>query len=195
MTLQAEIGKKLRQARKAKGLSQAALAKRAGVPQSHISKIENTGVDLRLSSLAEIARALDLELMLVPRKVVLATQSLIRQAQPAEFSLASLALRDDLAKLDKLAEDVLREHASSVEIARLKSRIHDLAQLEIPLSARDAVRALTKQLEAIKQDQNIQRVNAVMEEAVRLRNKFAQVLPDPVPATQSPAYTLDDDDG
>jgi transcriptional regulator with XRE-family HTH domain len=195
VTLQAEIGKKLRQARNAKGLSQAALAKRAGVPQSHISKIENTGVDLRLSSLAEIARALDLELMLVPRKVVLATQSLIRQAQPAEFSLASLALRDDLAKLDKLAEDVLREHASSVEIARLKSRIHDLAQLEIPLSARDAVRALTKQLEAIKQNQNIQHVNAVMEEADRLRNKFAHVFPDPVPATQRPAYTLDDDDG
>jgi len=193
--LQAEIGKKLRQARKAKGLSQAALAKRAGVPQSHISKIENTGVDLRLSSLAEIARALDLELMLVPRKVVLATQSLIRQAQPTEFSLASLALRDDLAKLDKLAEDVLREHASSVEIARLKSRIHDLAQLEIPLSARDAVRALTKQLEAIKQDQNIQRVNAVLEEADRLRNKLAHVFSDPVPATQRPAYILDDDDG
>lgn len=195
MTLQAEIGKKLRRARNAKGLSQAALAKRAGVPQSHISKIENTGVDLRLSSLAEIARALDLELMLVPRKVVLATQSLIRQAQPTEFSLASLALRDDLAKLDKLAEDVLREHASSVEIARLKSRIHDLAQLEIPLSARDALRALTKKLEAIKQDQNIQHVNAVMEEADRLRNKFAHVLPDPVPSTQRPAYTLDDDDG
>lgn len=195
MKLQAEIGRKLRQARNAKGLSQAVLAKRAGVPQSHISKIENTGVDLRLSSLSEIARALDLELMLVPRKVVLATQSLIRQAQPTEFSLVSLALRDDLAKLDKLAEDVMREHASSVEIARLKSRIHDLAQLEIPLSARDAVRALTKKLEAIKQDQNIQRVNAVLEEADRLRNKFAHVLPDPVPATQRPAYTLDDDDG
>ena len=80
MALPADIGKKLRKARKAKGLSQAAVAKRAGVPQSHISRIETTGVDLRLSSLAEIARALDLELMLVPRKVVLATQSLIRQA-------------------------------------------------------------------------------------------------------------------
>ena len=82
MTLQLKIGKTLKQARTTKGLSQAALAKLAGVPQSHISKIETSGVDLRLSSLAEIARALDLELMLVPRKVVPATRSLIRQAQP-----------------------------------------------------------------------------------------------------------------
>jgi transcriptional regulator with XRE-family HTH domain len=81
MTLQADIGKTLKQARTAKGLSQAALARRAGVPQSHISRIETTGVDLRLSSLAELARALDLELMLVPRKAVPAARSLIRQTQ------------------------------------------------------------------------------------------------------------------
>ena len=98
MNLQTEIGKTLKQARTTKALSQAALAKLAGVPQSHISKIENTGVDLRLSSLTELARALDLELMLVPRKVVPAARSLIRQAQPTPISLTKPALRDDLAK-------------------------------------------------------------------------------------------------
>lgn len=72
-------------------MSQAALAKLAGVPQSHISKIENTGVDLRISSLTELARALDLELMLVPRKVVPAARSLIRQARPTPISLTKLS--------------------------------------------------------------------------------------------------------
>ncbi|MDZ7783268.1 MAG: helix-turn-helix transcriptional regulator [Halioglobus sp.] len=195
MGLQAEIGKTLKQARMAKGLSQAALAQRAGVPQSHISKIENAGVDLRLSSLSEIARALDLELMLVPRQVVPATRSLIRQAQPASISLTNLALRDDLAKLEKPTDSVVREHASSVEAARLKSRIHDLLQFELPPSALGAVRALTEQLEAIKQDQNIQRVNAVMQEAERLRNRFAHIIPDAGAQTPRPAYSLEDDDG
>jgi transcriptional regulator with XRE-family HTH domain len=68
----------LKNARRAKRLSQRALGKMAGVPQSHVSKIENGAVDLRASSLVELARALDLELMLVPRKTVSAVQSIIR---------------------------------------------------------------------------------------------------------------------
>ena len=62
------MARELKTARVAKGLSQRALSERAGVPQSHISKIERGGVDLRHSSLVEIARALDLEVTLVPRK-------------------------------------------------------------------------------------------------------------------------------
>ncbi|MCY4296878.1 MAG: helix-turn-helix transcriptional regulator [Gammaproteobacteria bacterium] len=71
-----EIAKTIKAARQAKGLSQLALAKAAGMPQSHISRIENAGVDLRLSSLTEIARALDLELILVPRRAIPAVRSI-----------------------------------------------------------------------------------------------------------------------
>lgn len=69
----------LKAARQAKGLSQRALAARVGLPQSHISKIENGGVDLQLSSLVELARALELEVTLVPRKAVPAVESIVRQ--------------------------------------------------------------------------------------------------------------------
>ena|SRR6056297_1987979 len=69
------IAERLKQAREGKGLSQRALSKLAGVPQSHISRIENGGVDLRVSSLIELARVLDLELMLVPRKSVSAVRA------------------------------------------------------------------------------------------------------------------------
>ena len=57
------IASTLKNARRAKGLGQRALGKKAAVPQSHISKIENGAVDLRVSSLVELARALHLELM------------------------------------------------------------------------------------------------------------------------------------
>jgi predicted transcriptional regulator len=51
-----QMVKELKAAREAKGLSQRALSELVGVPQSHISKIERGGVDLRLSSFVEIAR-------------------------------------------------------------------------------------------------------------------------------------------
>ena len=59
---------RLKKAREDKGLSQRALSSKIAIPQSHISKIEAGDVDIKLSSLVEIARSLDLELMLIPRE-------------------------------------------------------------------------------------------------------------------------------
>ena len=72
-----EIAKKLKKARQAKGLTQAELGKKIGLPQSHISQIEAGHVDLRVSSLQEIARLLDLEPMLIPRALTPAVRSII----------------------------------------------------------------------------------------------------------------------
>ena len=80
-----DIAALIKAARKAKGLTQQALGKRVGLPQSHISKIENGAVDLQLSSLAEIARALDLEIRLVPRRALPAVEGVVR-AHVAAFS-------------------------------------------------------------------------------------------------------------
>jgi len=74
----------LARARQQRGLTQSALGARLGLPQSHISKIESGRTDLRLSSLIELARQLDLELVLVPRKFLPAIRSII--ARPSEGS-------------------------------------------------------------------------------------------------------------
>src|SRR5690606_40830896 len=74
------FSERLRDARNAKHLSQRDLSKLAGVPQSHISRIESNQVDLRLSSLIAIANALDLQVALVPRQAMPAVQSIVRQA-------------------------------------------------------------------------------------------------------------------
>jgi HTH-type transcriptional regulator / antitoxin HipB len=68
----------LRAARERKGLSQRALSAKAGIPQSYISRIEHGMVDLQLSSLIELARVLDLEVMTVPRKLVPAVEAVVR---------------------------------------------------------------------------------------------------------------------
>ena len=76
-----QILESLREARVRKGFSQRELSARSGVPQSHISKIESGGVDLRMSSLIALARVLDLELLVAPKKSVPAIKSIIRSSQ------------------------------------------------------------------------------------------------------------------
>ena len=79
MTYEVEaLAATLKSVRQKKGLSQRELSSRTGVPQSHISKIETAGVDLRISSLASIANALDLEIALVPLKAVPAVNAISR---------------------------------------------------------------------------------------------------------------------
>lgn len=84
------LSQQLKAARKAKGISQHRLSALAGVPQSHISKIESNEVDLRASSLLALAHALELELTLVPRKALPAIEAIISQ-----WSVGSGRLTDE----------------------------------------------------------------------------------------------------
>ena len=86
----------LKSAREARGLSQRALSAKSGIPQGHISKVENGAVDLRVSSLVELARILDLELMFVPRKVVPAVHAFIQgNARSSGAVLPAYSLDED----------------------------------------------------------------------------------------------------
>lgn len=51
--------------RKKKRLSQARLAKKAGMPQSQISRIESGDSDVRIGTLSRVAAALDKKIQLV----------------------------------------------------------------------------------------------------------------------------------
>ncbi len=77
------IALELKKARQNLQLSQRELSARVGLPQAHISKIENGSVSPTLASLIEMARALDLEVMLIPRKFVPAVQAITRSANDA----------------------------------------------------------------------------------------------------------------
>ena len=89
------VARTLRNAREARGMSQRALSARAGIPQSHISRIENGAVDLRVSSLVELARVLDLDLVLVPRKAVSAVHAIVRRRDESEKARPAYSLDDD----------------------------------------------------------------------------------------------------
>lgn len=76
-----QIVTNLREARKRKGWSQRKLSAHSGIPQSHLSKIESGDVDLRISSLIALARAVDLELFVAPKQNIPAIKSIIKNSQ------------------------------------------------------------------------------------------------------------------
>ena len=76
------------EARKERGWSQAELGRRVGLPQVHISGIETGKVMPRYNTLLDLVRVLGYDLLLVPRSLVPAVQSLIRDCrQPGGATL------------------------------------------------------------------------------------------------------------
>jgi HTH-type transcriptional regulator/antitoxin HipB len=70
------LAAKLKMAREKKGLSQRALSAKIGIPQSHISKMEHGLVDFQISTFIQMARALDLEPVLISREHLSAVEAI-----------------------------------------------------------------------------------------------------------------------
>ncbi len=202
-----EIIEALKNARKARGLSQRALSERTGVPQSHISKIEQGNADIRLSSLIELARALELELKLVPRKALPAVESVLRTMAPRPARTngdTSGDLRralDVVARLRRTFPDLgaLRTIQESLQIADSFGDLpHHQDQLRgITKSIRDVWKQtaqLRKQPEAIiLPAKTLREITDAADVARQLRSHLAN-SPQLTPSKPRPAYRLDDDD-
>ena len=145
------IAQELKAARNKKGLSQRELGAKVGIPQSHISKIENGAVDLKTSSLIELARALDLELMLVPRALIPAVQGLqrgltSRERSPSQTLVESAA--KDLERTRKAAQQLTRFFPDARELQELANTIKDLQNRRLAASPAEQIRKLLEQIEA-----------------------------------------------
>lgn len=86
----------LKNLRKQKKISQSDLGKLLGLPQSHVSSIESEAVDPRLSTIVEMARNLDCELLAVPVKHLKAVECIVedRSSQLTEPKF-QIPLEDD----------------------------------------------------------------------------------------------------
>ncbi len=82
VNLAPDLAETLRRQRRRRRMSQAQLGDLAGMPQSQIARIESGASDARVSTLVEIARALDLEPMLIPKHLVPAVGHMIQPGQP-----------------------------------------------------------------------------------------------------------------
>jgi transcriptional regulator with XRE-family HTH domain len=77
------FGRVLRVTREQKGLSQKALADSLGLHQRQISDLERAAMDPRFSTVEDVARALELEVVFVPRHLVSTIERLQGREQAA----------------------------------------------------------------------------------------------------------------
>ena len=186
----------IRKARVHRGLSQRDLSTKSGVPQAQISKFENGTVDLRLSSLVALFRALGLELELVPRKSVPAVQSIVRSTtlrltvDPEQFAKAQMAFAcvlQGISKSDQWSREFerLREHMSFLETVR------------IPVAQIKNFKRWAKYLERLQKTPiDFGKIKKLIKQTEQLRNQLehAQAL-----SNQSlpprPAYSLEEEEG
>ena len=77
-TLPEDMRRALKQVREKHGWSQRNLASRVGLTQKHISGIESGKIVPRYDTLLELVRILDWDLMMVPRALIPAVQSMNR---------------------------------------------------------------------------------------------------------------------
>jgi transcriptional regulator with XRE-family HTH domain len=93
--LPADVRDDIKEGRAKRGWGQRELGAAAGLPQPHISAIESGEIVPRFDTLLEIVRVLDLDLLLVPRSLVPAVQSLIRAQKEPESAERSLYAADE----------------------------------------------------------------------------------------------------
>ena len=189
----AQLAQALKSAREGKSLSQRALARLAGIPQSHISNIESGAVDLRLSSLIEIARALDLEVALVPRATLVAVQSIMRGSRKvAPAGARSASSGRELRKLQGALDDALSKHPTVKELASLQSSVRDLQRLE---AMQVPAAVLRETIETVRAFENgrmpLQDLRRALSGMQSLRNRVAHDLRRAEPV--KPAYSLDEE--
>ena len=190
------IATTLKNAREAKGLSQRALSRLAGMPQSHISKIESGAVDLRLTSLLELARALDMELTLVPRKSLAAVDSIVRStaAKPRPAGKHTAAIRRESKRLQANLNRLLHEYPTNPELAQMQRAIRDLQNLGFVLVDPDGLRDANTAIDAFIEHLDPDGLRRALIEVKRLRNAAAHSAASAPADTVRPAYALEEDD-
>lgn len=191
-----QIVRGLKQARESKGLSQRQLAKMVNIPQSHISKIESNLVDLRVSSLVEIARALDMEIAVVPRKAIPAINSIARSTQSAATNSAVTSVAKELERFQHTINQLSRQQLPAKEIAQIQRRVQDLKRLELPSSSLKAIKEASSDLRAfMRNNENVYALKKALNEMQALRSAMAHAAANVRPLDKPrPAYSLEVDD-
>jgi transcriptional regulator with XRE-family HTH domain len=179
----------LRRERERARITQRGLSQRSGVTQSHISQIESGKLEPGLSSFLALARSLDLEPVLVPRKLLPAVTGVLRAHGPFDPNPDP----DTRKAIDRALRNIERARSKSGETEDLDRLTMSLITLRsAPLTPAD-----TERLQMALRLINTSRKSpppAVWSGASDLlwpiRNKFAHRDA----ARPRPAYALDEND-
>jgi transcriptional regulator with XRE-family HTH domain len=124
------IANRIRAARRSKGLSQVDLAQKLGVTQGTISRAEHGNGDIRLGTLLELTRALDLDLVVIKR-----SQRALVDRITADLRPGPTAIYTGMGEEPYVDDDVNRPSASEPAV------VADDATLALPPRKRRRRRA------------------------------------------------------
>ncbi|WP_324763971.1 helix-turn-helix transcriptional regulator (plasmid) [Sinorhizobium meliloti] len=186
------VRQQLRAAREAQKISQRELSARSGLTQSHISQIERGTMEPGLGSLVEVARALDLEIVLAPKKLMPAIRNILDSASPSSDVVTS-----DQRKLVGRLERWFAQHrggfGSASEADTFKDSLALLRHLPLSAEEMETFNEATARLDRWQADppsrQELSRIAHVVR---HLRNGAVhRERDDAVPRS---AYALDEED-
>jgi transcriptional regulator with XRE-family HTH domain len=188
----ADLVQTIRNRRAAAGISQRDLGARSGLSQAHISQIESGKLEPGLSSFIDLARALDFEVMLVPKRMLPAVQGLLRETKSKELSPEEgQAALQTINQGERLVKKLRSFYGSSAELDRIVDYLRYLKHVplrsaDVELIA-DAIQTL-KRHEASGQSKDV--LTKIGADLQRLRNHYAHGRIE----APRPAYALDDED-
>ena len=195
-----DLLEQLREARIALGISQKELGERVGLPQSNIARLESGKVNPRLSNLLEIARALDMDLRLLPRKALPVIQGALRanEMETDYRDATSRALQaiktfqDGMAQASALNAAIPESlHRTIAELQRYRFDHAQFQTLQDAIKPAQAAIARLQNNDA-SMDSTMRRIRETKKKLESLRNQIAHLSTSHVPPMK-PAFTLEDE--
>ena len=183
----------LRDARGGKGWSQRDVSARMKLTQAQLSRIESGAADVRLSTFVELARLLDLELVLVPRTALSGVNAVIREL---EASQDARSVRGAANILAQIVRRYRQSHPKAAELDALDEKVRELHALEPLFRTSIALTELldiTDELKSRVGEPTSNWSGPVQKAVIRLTD-LRNALVHQAPAHERPAYTLDDED-
>lgn len=186
------ITQQLRSAREARKMSQRELSARSGLTQSHISQIERGTMEPGLSSLVDVARALDLEIVLAPKKLMPAIRNILASIATSNDIVPSNQ-RNLVGRLERWFAQHRGALGNAVDADAFKNSLALLRHLPLSNEEIDTLKEATAPLDRWESDPSSGRELSRIVDAVRqLRN--AAVHRDRDDVVPRSAYALDEED-
>nr|WP_210297351.1 helix-turn-helix transcriptional regulator [Rhizobium sp. UBA1881] len=186
------LTQQLRAAREAQRLSQRELSARSGLTQSHISQIERGTMEPGLGSLVDVARALDLEIVLAPKKLMPAIRNIL-DSNSASIDVLTSGQRKLVARLERWTSEFSQEIGTNSYTFALKDSLVLLRHLPLTLDELDILKRTAERLEHYQAGKMPrQEMREIAQEIRRLRNAAAHRDRDG--AVPRSAYALDEED-
>ena len=186
-----ELALQIKQARENAALSQRDLSARSGVTQSHISQIESGKLSPGIGTMVDIGRALDMELVLVPKRLMPAVTSLIEDT-PSRRGLSpetgKAALRQ-ISRGERLVTEQKHLYGSSIELDRMAEYLRFLKRVSLQP---DEIQTIVDAIETLDRQQSEDMLKQAVQRLQALRNSIAHGQAE----ERRPAYGLykNDDD-